>query len=110
MADKIVTGLKKLQAQFDCIADIRGPGLDIGVEIVKNGDRLDPDETLAGSIVEAIKSRGVLLNTNGYGNRVIKIKPPLVIDKEDVDFLFEQLTAVFVDLAGQSGDPCYDAQ
>ncbi|MCZ6829034.1 MAG: aminotransferase class III-fold pyridoxal phosphate-dependent enzyme [Gammaproteobacteria bacterium] len=98
MADKIVTGLKKLQAQFNCIADIRGLGLYIGVEIAKSGDPLTPDEKLAANIVEAMKSRGVLLNTNGYGNNVIKIKPPLVIDEEDVDFLLEHLGAVLEDL------------
>ena len=100
MAAEIVSGLEKLQSRFSCIADIRGLGLYIGVEIVRNGDSSGPDEKLAGAIVEAMKGRGVLLNTNGYGNNVIKIKPPLIIDEEDVDFLLVHLTEVLELLVG----------
>jgi 4-aminobutyrate aminotransferase-like enzyme/Ser/Thr protein kinase RdoA (MazF antagonist) len=101
MAGKIVAGLEELQSRFDCIADIRGLGLYIGVEIVKNGDPKSPDKILAKSIVENMKSRGVLLNTNGYGNNVIKIKPPLIIDEGDVEFLLTQLGSALEQLAGR---------
>jgi 4-aminobutyrate aminotransferase-like enzyme len=100
MAGRIVSGLKKLQSRFDCIADIRGLGLYIGVEIVKKGDPQDPDEMLAKSIVENMKSRGILLNTNGYENNVIKIKPPLIIDEEDVEFLLVHLGSTLEQLCG----------
>ena len=99
MAAKIVSGLQGLQSRFGCIADIRGLGLYIGLEISQNGDSLNPDEELAGRIVRAMKARGVLLNTNGYGNNVIKIKPPLIIDEEDVCFLLDNLECVLELLA-----------
>ncbi len=100
MAAKIVSGLEELQSRFNCIADIRGLGLYIGVEIAKDGDPSSPSEKLAGDIVEAMKARGVLLNTNGYGNNVIKIKPPLIIDEEDVSFLLNHFAVVLEQLAG----------
>jgi 4-aminobutyrate aminotransferase-like enzyme len=103
MAGKIVNGLEELQSRFNCIADIRGLGLYIGVEIVKNGDSQAPDEILAKSIVENMKSRGVLLNTNGYGNNVIKIKPPLIIDEEDVGFLLAHLGSALEQLCCHNG-------
>jgi 4-aminobutyrate aminotransferase-like enzyme len=100
MAAKIVSGLEELQSRFNSIADIRGLGLYIGVEIAKDGDPSSPSEKLAGDIVEAMKARGILLNTNGYGNNVIKIKPPLIIDEEDVSFLLNHFAIVLEQLAG----------
>jgi 4-aminobutyrate aminotransferase-like enzyme len=65
-----------------------------------NGQRSThrPSEKLAGDIVEAMKARGILLNTNGYGNNVIKIKPPLIIDEEDVSFLLNHFAIVLEQL------------
>ncbi len=99
LTDKMMTGLAALKNEYACITDVRGLGLYIGVEIQKDGD---PDAALAESVVEAMKQRGVLLNTNGYGNNIIKIKPPLIIDEENVDTILNTLSAVFNQLASQS--------
>ncbi len=87
MSARLVDGLKKLQSRFSCFGDIRGLGLYIGVEIVSDPDKRLPDAKLAKALVEDTKRQGVLLNTNGYDNNIIKIKPPLIIDARDIDRL-----------------------
>ena len=101
MADKINTGLHRLAQQHSCIVDIRGLGLYVGVEFQTDNR---PDAALAGTIVEAMKLRGILLNTNGYNNNVIKIKPPLIIDEEDVHFLIHSLSQVLNEQTGNLND------
>ena len=94
IGDRLVGGLKTLQTSFPEIGDVRGLGLYIGVEIVSDPDARIPDATRAKTIVEHMKSHGVLLNTNGYDNNIIKIKPPLIIDERDVDELLTKLEKV----------------
>lgn len=97
LTEKMMKGLDNLKENYSCITDVRGLGLYIGVEIDTHGK---PDAELAEAIVEAMKQRGILLNTNGYGNNIIKIKPPLIIDEEDVAFILESLSIVLKQLAG----------
>jgi 4-aminobutyrate aminotransferase-like enzyme len=85
MADHLMTGLNTLQQRFDCIGDVRGQGLYIGVELVKDRASKEPATALAKWVIEAFKARFVLLNTNGYDNNIIKIKPPLIVNKRDID-------------------------
>jgi len=85
MSDVLISGLRALQKTYLALGDIRGLGLYIGVEIVSDPEARSADADLAKSLVEHMKSKGVLLNTNGYDNNIIKIKPPLIIDQIDVD-------------------------
>jgi 4-aminobutyrate aminotransferase-like enzyme len=44
-----------------------------------------------------MKTKGILMSTDGPDNNVIKIKPPLVFSKEDANFLIEVLTSVLAE-------------
>lgn len=87
MSARLLEGLRTLQSHYPCIGDVRGLGLYIGVEIVADPGARTPDAKLAKALVEDTKRQGVLLNTNGYDNNIIKIKPPLIIDARDIDRL-----------------------
>ena len=101
MGKQIIAGLRALQKTYPVIGDIRGLGLYIGVEIVSDPGARTPNAELAKHIVEAMKTRGILLNVNGYDNNIIKIKPPMIIDERDVD----QLLSGFEVMMGRySGD------
>lgn len=63
------------------IADVRGEGLFIGIEIVSDAGL--PDPVLAAAVVEWAKAQGVLLSTDGPHDNVIKIKPPLPFTHDD---------------------------
>jgi len=93
-SEKLFRDLRGLQQKHACIADVRGLGLYVGVELVTDLTTLEPATVLAKRIVEAMKARGVLLNTNGYDNNIIKIKPPLIVSDSDIDLLVKTLDAV----------------
>ena len=82
---RLFDGLARLKARYPEIGDVRGLGLYIGVEIVVPGDPPMPNPTLAKLLVESLKAQQILVNTNGYDNNVIKIKPPLIVGDHDVD-------------------------
>ena len=87
-------GLQRLSARHALIGDVRGLGLFIGVELVRDRATRAPAPDAAHAIVEAMKAEGILLSTEGPHHNVLKIKPPLVIAKEDCDFFLETLDAV----------------
>ncbi len=95
--DRLIKGLKQLKARYPFIADVRGQGLYIGIELVKDGNTLEPATDMAKAVVEQMKTeQKILLNTNGYENHIIKIKPPLIIGNKDIDRLVDSLDQVFL--------------
>ena len=93
-SEKLFSDLFRLQQKHTCIVDVRGLGLYVGVELVSDLATMQPAAELAKIVVEAMKDRGVLLNTNGYDNNVIKIKPPLIVSDADIDHLINELDSV----------------
>ncbi|MGD0969125.1 MAG: aminotransferase class III-fold pyridoxal phosphate-dependent enzyme, partial [Candidatus Aquilonibacter sp.] len=75
-------GLKGLQAKHESIGDVRGIGLMIGVEFVRDRTTKAPFEGLTGQIEAAAFTKGLLLL--GCGRSALRLSPPLVIDKDDV--------------------------
>jgi 4-aminobutyrate aminotransferase-like enzyme/Ser/Thr protein kinase RdoA (MazF antagonist) len=90
-------GLCQLQQQYALIGDVRGVGLFIGIELVRDRETLEPADAPATQIVEQMKERGVLLSTDGPFHNVIKIKPPLVFSRTDADFLISNFKALLGD-------------
>jgi 4-aminobutyrate aminotransferase-like enzyme/Ser/Thr protein kinase RdoA (MazF antagonist) len=82
---KILAGLNDLKDRHDIIGDVRGIGLFIGVELVKDRNTLAPAVQKASEMVNRLKNRGILLGTDGPFNNIIKIKPPMVITRQDAD-------------------------
>jgi 4-aminobutyrate aminotransferase len=80
-------GLQKLQEKHDCIGDVRGMGLMIGVEFVTDKATLKPDAELRDRIEVACFERGLIIL--GAGTNTIRWSPPLILTKEDVDVALE---------------------
>ncbi len=74
------------------VAEVRGAGLFLGVDLVGPDGR--PDEPFTLAVVEAMKQRRVLIATAGAGNTTLKIRPPLPFDDADADRLLEALAEV----------------
>jgi len=89
-------GLRELQTRHSLIGDVRGLGLFIGIELVRDRETLEPAEAEATQVVERMKDRGILLSTDGPLRNVIKIKPPLVFSKADADSLIAGLDSVLL--------------
>jgi 4-aminobutyrate aminotransferase/(S)-3-amino-2-methylpropionate transaminase len=84
-------GLLDLQKQYPQIGDVRGPGLFIGVEMVKDPETKEPAPAEAKRIVEEAWKRGVILACASALPNVIKIKPPLIIQEAEASFVLEVL-------------------
>ncbi len=80
----LVDGFLRLKERHACIADVRGAGLALAVEM--GGD--DGPE-IAGRVVNGLKDRGILLSISGWRKRVLKIRPPLCFSKENAETLLE---------------------
>ncbi|MCH2135601.1 MAG: aminotransferase class III-fold pyridoxal phosphate-dependent enzyme [Phycisphaerales bacterium] len=87
-------GLNSLKERHALIGDVRGSGLFLGAELVRDHQTLEPAVEEAAAIVQAMRQHGVLLSTDGPLNNVIKIKPPLVLTRADIDMTLDLLDDV----------------
>ena len=77
--------LRQLESRHEIIGDVRGRGLFLGVELVRDRSTREPATSEAARIIEQMKERSILLSTDGPFNCVLKIKPPLKFDRANVD-------------------------
>lgn len=85
VGDYYLQELRKLQQKYESIGDVRGSGLFIGFEFVKNRQTLEPDTELAQKVKNELRMQHVLVSTDGPFDNVIKSKPPLCFTKGNVD-------------------------
>ena len=88
--------LKDLVAKYDCLGQARGSGLFFGAEVRDQKGNPDPETTRM--IVNAMRKKGVLINSLGKHQSLLKIRPPLPINIAEIDFLINSLEEVLVDL------------
>ena len=86
-------GLKDLANSYDIIGDVRGKGLFYGLELVSDKGSRTPAHQQASDVREFLRDNGILLSTTGPSNNVLKIRPPLVFSKSNVDELLAKLRA-----------------
>ncbi len=86
--------LNHLKTKYPIIGDVRGPGLFLGFELVKDTETLTPAAEQANYLANRMRAHGILMSTDGPYYNVLKIKPPLCFDKKNVDFLIETLDTV----------------
>ena len=99
----LLQGLLELQKNHAEIGDVRGLGLYLGAVCVQGEGSRDPDPVLAEAVVEGMRSRGVLLSTDGMDHDVIKMKPPLVFRESDAEHVLALLDEAFADAKKQKG-------
>jgi len=80
-------GLRKLMDKYDCIGDVRGLGMMIGVEFVEGRNTMKPDAKLRDRIERNAFERGLILL--GAGANTIRWSPPLILTRENVDVALE---------------------
>jgi alanine-glyoxylate transaminase/(R)-3-amino-2-methylpropionate-pyruvate transaminase len=83
--------LLALQERQPLIGEVRGLGLMLGVELVKDRQTKEPAATEAADVLERCKERGLLLGKGGLLGNVLRIKPPMCLTIDDADFLIDCL-------------------
>ena len=83
---------------YKCVGDIRGLGLFQGIDIVKSKKTREENGDLAKQIITKMREKLVLVSRDGPKANVLKLKPPIVFNKENVDTLIEKLKETFAEL------------
>jgi 4-aminobutyrate aminotransferase-like enzyme len=83
--------LHKLASRHAWIGDVRGPGLMVGVELVRDRKSLEPAREEALRVLDRMRDEGVLIGRSGPHGNVLKIRPPLVFQPKHADILIEAL-------------------
>jgi len=94
MGTLLLDGLRRLQDKHPLFGDVRGLGLFVGVELVRDRDTLEAADSEAGEVMDAMRERGFLLSIDGPLHNVLKIKPPMVVQWEDLSAMLQALDEV----------------
>ena len=90
--------LQSLQDRFESIQEVRGEGLMLGVELVKQDG--EPDAALMDNLLENLKEKGFLVGKTGPGRNVLTLMPPLIINQSEIASLKTGLQAAFEEFSG----------
>ncbi|MFA6715487.1 MAG: aspartate aminotransferase family protein [Victivallaceae bacterium] len=90
MGDYLGTGLREMAKTYPEIGDVRQIGMHIGVELVDDPERKNPLEKEAGEVRMAGFRNGLILGIGGVRKNVLKVKPPLIINKKECDEVLEK--------------------
>jgi len=85
------TNVREALLKYDCVGEVRGRGLAIGIEIVTDSVTKAPDAKLCTAIKDGLKKRGVLVGTTGPHCNVIKVRPPLAFSEKEVPIFVDAI-------------------
>ena len=100
---RLLEGLRGLSERHPLVGDVRGSGLFLGVELVRDRASLEPAPEEATYVVNRLRERGVLTGTDGPHHNVLKLRPPLVFSDEDAGLLLATLDEVLAEDGARAG-------
>lgn len=92
---RLKAGFEELARRHDVIGDVRGLGLMLGIELVKDHASKAPAKEECARVFERCRELGLLIGKGGLHGNVLRIKPPMCLTAADADFLVEVLDAAF---------------
>ena len=106
---QLLTGLHELAERFEFLAEARGRGLFVGLEVVRRARDVrasahTPAPARASWIVRRVRDWRVLISTDGPFDNVLKMKPPMVVSAGDIEYLLRALRHACEELAASGGD------
>ena len=96
MGERLLSGLAILQEKHPQIGDVRGMGLFIGVELI-NVDGSEATETCS-YVKNRMRDHRILIGSEGPKDNILKIRPPLTIEADDVDMILTALNDILCEL------------
>lgn len=91
VGDILLSGLRELMQGDERIGDVRGTGLYMGIEMVKNRKTREPDSPLALALVNEMRRRRVLISATAANANVLKLRPPLTFSADNADQFLTEL-------------------
>ncbi|TWT89906.1 5-aminovalerate aminotransferase DavT [Pseudobythopirellula maris] len=99
---RLKEGLLELQEKHPLIGDVRGLGLMLGVELVRDRKSKEPANTEAADVMERMKERGVIIGKGGLYGNTLRIKPPMCLTADDADYLVMSLDETLNELSNNT--------
>jgi alanine-glyoxylate transaminase/(R)-3-amino-2-methylpropionate-pyruvate transaminase len=91
MGNHLLAGLKRLKEKHSLIGDVRGKGLLLGIELVRDRTTKEPAKAECAQVLESCRELGLLLGKGGLHGQTIRFSPPMCINQADADFLLDVL-------------------
>ena len=95
IGNRLLAGLNELKQKHNLIGDVRGKGLMLGIELVKDRQSKEPAREECAQILETCKEMGLLVGNGGLWGQTIRFSPPMCVNAQDADFLLEVLDHAF---------------
>ena len=97
--DLLLNGLRKLQKKHACIGDVRGIGLFVGVELVTDRESRTAATEIAAFVSDRMREHRILLGREGPMDNILKIRPPLTVQTDDIDMIISTLDNILSEQA-----------
>jgi 4-aminobutyrate aminotransferase-like enzyme len=96
----LLAGLSPLVGRFPLVGDVRGSGLFLGVEMVRDTQRRTPAPDETTYLVNRMREEGILLGSDGPFHNVLKIRPPMPFSMADAERLVHTLSRILGECSG----------
>ena len=97
MGECMLDGLRPFVERYPIVGDVRGSGLFLGMELVRDRETLEPAAEEAAYVMNRMREHGILLGTDGPYHNVVKIRPPMPFDEKNAEFLVEVMGKVLAE-------------
>lgn len=94
VGERLLDGLRPLVDRHPLVGDVRGSGLFLGVELVRDRDSLEPADREASHVVNRLREEGILVGTDGPYHNVVKIRPPMPFDETNAAYFVESFDRI----------------
>jgi alanine-glyoxylate transaminase / (R)-3-amino-2-methylpropionate-pyruvate transaminase len=91
IGEQLKTGFRRMAEKRDLIGDVRGLGLMLGVELVKDRKTKEPAKEACAEVFERCKDMGLLIGKGGLNGNTLRIKPPMCLTSADAAFMLETI-------------------
>jgi len=99
VGDLLLEGAKKLGEKYEIVGDVRGRGMFVGIDLVKDRKTREPHTAAAAHVLTRFKEEHILLQSDGPHNNVLKFKSPLAFSEENANKFLETLDKVFGEIS-----------
>ena len=99
IGERMLNGLRPMTNRHELVGDVRGSGLFLGVELVRDRITLEPADREASFVVNRLRDEGILAGTDGPFHNVLKIRPPMPFDESNADRLVETIDRLLGELS-----------
>ena len=93
----MLAGLRGFVERYPIVGDVRGSGLFLGVELVRDRGTLEPAGEEASFVANRMREHGILLGTDGPYHNVVKIRPPMPFTEDDADLLVATMDRILAE-------------